>query len=113
MSDVEDQIKAAFDHAATLILQGLQAAERGYTSLTADDPLVTDGVAQAQAHASANGVPDDQVAAIDAPQVVQATQNLGAAQTQPAVTPDPDDDNDDEVSEPAADDPEAPKEDQA
>lgn len=85
LSQFEDAIKAAIQHAGAIVLLGLQAAERGYTSLVAHGPLVTNGVEVAKAEAAARGVPPEAAAAVTAPQVLLAAQEMGAAGVDPAV----------------------------
>jgi hypothetical protein len=115
MPDFEDEIKAALAHAGAYVLQALQAAERGWTSLTADDPVVTDGVEQAKDHAAVAGVPDTHFDAITPAQVVQATKDAGAAQTiaLPAAASDDGDDYGQTETPPAPPPPNQPPEDQA
>lgn len=81
-NDFEDEIKTAVQHAAAVVLQWVQAAERGYTSLVENGPLVTQGVELAHAQAESRGVPPGAIA-ITGSHVLAAAQEMGAAGADP------------------------------
>lgn len=84
MDDIETEIKAAIQHAGAVVLLWLQNAQRGYTSLVADEPVVTQGVELAQAEAAARGVPTDEINVTPA-HVMAAAQEMAVASADPSI----------------------------
>ena len=82
--DMETEIKAAIQHAGAVVLLWLQNAERGYASLAADEPVVSQGVDLAKAEAAARGVPTDEINVTPA-HVIAAAQEMGAANVDPSA----------------------------
>jgi len=80
--DFAEEIETAVTHAAAIVLIGLQAVQQGYTTLTATDPLVLNGVQVAAAEAQARGVPPEQ-AAIGADHVLKAAQAMATKGWEP------------------------------
>lgn len=80
--DVETQIKTAIQHAGAVVLLWLQNADRGYTSLSPNEPVVTQGVDLARAEAAARGVPTDEIN-VTPSHVITAAQEMGAACVDP------------------------------
>jgi hypothetical protein len=84
MSNFEDDLKTAVQHAGAWVLLELQKLQRGYTSLHPNEDVVTQGVALAHSEAQARGVPAAEVS-VNPGHVIAAAQTIGASGADPAV----------------------------
>jgi hypothetical protein len=82
MSDFQDKLKTAIQHAGAWMLMELQKLERGYTSLHPNEEIVQKGVALAKSEAGARGVPANE-ADVGSQHVIEAAQQIGASGADP------------------------------
>lgn len=82
MSNFEDGLKTAIQHAGAWVLMELQKLQRGYTSLHPNEDLVQKGVELAHSEAEARGVPKGDVA-VNPGHVIEAAQKIGASGADP------------------------------